>query len=82
MIRIIPADLPRLHPAFSDSSEPSGSYHGLVVGATLWIRVAESVGLMYCPKATQHTPNINAVKKTHLILIASSFVFITQDYRS
>jgi len=32
---------------------------------------------MYCPKATQHMPNINAVKKTHLILIASSFVFIT-----
>jgi hypothetical protein len=44
------------------------------------MREPESVGHMYCPKATQHMPNINAVKKTHLILIASSFVFITQDY--
>jgi len=80
MIRIIPAEFPRLHPAFSDSSEPSGSYHGLVVGATLWIRAPESVGLVYCPKETQHMPNINAVKKIHLVLIASSFAFITSDY--
>jgi hypothetical protein len=80
MFRIILSAFPKPSPAFSDTSESSGSYHGLVVGATISIRVAESVGHMYCPKATQHMPNINAVKKTHLILIASSFTFIMSDY--